>query len=213
MTHIPSNSILQQKVMTQYYSYQSKIYDATRWSFLFGRKQVLKQLKKHLPQAQNMLEIGCGTGTNLQELIQMYPDSHIWGIEGAKDMYKIAQKKLNSKRFKAHLIKTAYIKEHGLALPMMDVIVFSYVLTMINPYYKEVIEQAYKDLAPGGRIVVVDFHLTTSDTFRKWMEVNHVVMKGQLLPILQSLFETEFLQIEHAYGELWHYFMFIGKKK
>lgn len=213
MTHIPSNAVLQQEVMNKYYSYQSKIYDATRWSFLFGRRKVLKELKKRLPQAQNIIEIGCGTGINLQELIKIYPNTHIWGIEGTNDMYKIAQKRLNSKGLKANLIKTAYKKDHDLALPMMDAVIFSYVLTMINPYYKEVIEQAYQDLAPGGRIVIVDFHFTNSKSFGKWMEVNHVVMQGQLLPILQNLFETEYLEIKPAYQGLWSYFKFIGIKK
>ncbi len=213
MTHIPSNAVLQQEVMNKYYSYQSKIYDATRWSFLFGRRKVLKELKKRLPQAQNIIEIGCGTGINLQELIKIYPNTHIWGIEGANDMYKIAQKRLNSKGLKANLIKTAYKQGHDLALPMMDAVIFSYVLTMINPYYKEVIEQAYQDLAPGGRIVIVDFHFTNSKNFGKWMEVNHVVMQGQLLPILQNLFETEYLEIKPAYQGLWSYFKFIGIKK
>ena len=213
MTQIPNTFALQQHTMNQYYMYQSKIYDATRWSFLFGRKQVLKQLKKRLPKASNILEVGCGTGANLQELIYMYPDAHIWGIECAKDMYKIAQKKLNEKRFRAHLIPRAYTKQHDLDFPPMDAIIFSYVLTMVNPYYKELIEQALVDLKPGGRIVVVDFHLTASDIFRKWMETNHVAIQGHLLPILQHLFEAEYTAVEPVYGELWHYFMFIGKKK
>jgi S-adenosylmethionine-diacylgycerolhomoserine-N-methlytransferase len=213
MTHIPNNPVAQQAAMNQYYAYQSKIYDATRWSFLFGRQKVLKLLKKKMPDAQNILEIGCGTGINLKELSRLYLKTKLWGIEGAADMYKIAQKRLGGAKPLANLIHRPYQKNHNLALPPVDAIIFSYVLTMINPHYEEIILQALQDLPQGGRIVVVDFHTSHSEKFCKWMEMNHVVMQMQLVPILVDHFQVEHLEIPTAYNGLWKYFMFIGTKK
>lgn len=212
MTHIPTNAATQQVVMNQYYTYQSKIYDATRWSFLFGRKRILTLLKKKMPNAENILEIGCGTGVNLKELSHLYPKAQLFGIEGANEMYEIAQKKFQNNK-NIRLIHRPYQINHNLALPQPDAIVFSYVLTMINPHYEAIILQAYQDLPKNGRIVVVDFHSSDSQSFCKWMEKNHVVMQMQLVPILVDNFEVEHLEIQTAYKGLWKYFMFIGKKR
>jgi len=212
MTHIPTNAATQQVVMNQYYAYQSKIYDATRWSFLFGRKRLLNLLKKKMANAENILEIGCGTGVNLKELSQLYPKTQLFGLEGANNMYEIAKKKLrNAQNIK--LIHQPYQINHNLALPQPNAIVFSYVLTMINPHYEAIILQAYQDLPKDGRIAVVDFHSSESKGFCKWMETNHVAIQKQLVPILVDNFEVEHLEFQTAYKGLWKYFMFIGRKR
>src|SRR5262245_5775143 len=48
--------------MSRYYAWHSRIYDATRWAFLFGRDAILDDLG--LEAGQTVVEIGCGTGRN-----------------------------------------------------------------------------------------------------------------------------------------------------
>ena len=55
--------------LQRYYHFQSVIYDLTRWSFLFGRRRLVQQLITS-PPPHRILEIACGTGTNLRWLAQ-----------------------------------------------------------------------------------------------------------------------------------------------
>ena len=82
----------------------------------------------------------------------------------------------------------------------------------MKPVWKEVIQCAARDLAVGGRIAVVDFHDTMVGPFRRWMGVNHVKMEGHLLPELKNCFAPVLDEKHFAYGGLWRYMLFIGKK-
>ena len=44
-----------------YYALHSKIYDATRWSFLFGRERILQHVAA-IDHPKRILEVGCGWG-------------------------------------------------------------------------------------------------------------------------------------------------------
>ena len=94
-----------------------------------------------------------------------------------------------------------------------DIVLFSYCLTMINPGWEEAIQRAISDLPAGGRIAVVDFHGSQLRWFRKWMRFNHVSMEEQILPVLLENFETQRVEILKAYGGLWSFFLYVGKKK
>jgi len=45
------------------------------------------------------------------------------------------------------------------------------------------------------------------------MGVNHVRMNGQLRPLLQAGFEPLINRVEAAYGGVWQYLTFVGRKK
>jgi S-adenosylmethionine-diacylgycerolhomoserine-N-methlytransferase len=44
------------------------------------------------------------------------------------------------------------------------------------------------------------------------MALNHVRLEGHLLPELQSHFTTTRREIRPAYGGIWYYVLFVGKK-
>ncbi len=94
-----------------------------------------------------------------------------------------------------------------------DYILFSYALSMFNPGFERAIVTAERDLADGGHIAVVDFHDTRLPLFERWMGVNHVRMNGQLRPLLRERFEPRVDRLHKAYGGVWRYLMFVGRKR
>jgi len=205
-----NKDIAQNNSMRKYYKFQSKIYDATRWSFLFGRKKLLKIILKENPQ--HILEIGCGTGHNLSRLQSAFPQTQITGIDVSTDMISIAKKKFKDNP-KINLLEQAYGNGSIIFDTAPDIIIFSYTLTMINPQWSAILDQAQNDLASGGKLMIVDFHSSKYSFFRKWMARNHVRMEGHMDETLEATFETTFLQIKKAYLGLWNYFLFIAEKK
>lgn len=204
--HSPNSDILQ-----RYYAFQSTIYDGTRWSFLFGRRRILDLIAK-TTQPQYILEIGCGTGFNLKRLSKRFPEAKIAGMDVSTDMLGIAQKKLR-KYPNVQLVHGVYGEDpHPFGEQAPDVILFSYVLSMVSHEYANLILRAYRDLKPEGHIAVVDFYRTDRAWFKRHMSKHHVRMEGQLSTPLKIHFESRVEECQSAYGGIWQYFSFIGKK-
>ena len=195
-----------------YYRFQSKIYDWTRWSFLFGRRTIVKALPFRQEDRFHLLEIGCGTGSNLAMAAKLYPAAQLTGMDVSADMLRIAQGRLKDER-KINLLEQPYRKTYYTWTGKLDAVLFSYSLTMINPQWKELLEQALTDLRPGGVIAVVDFHFSRHQWFRRHMSNHHVRMEKHLIPELADLFKVEISQVRSAYLGVWEYMLFVGRKK
>lgn len=200
----------QQNTIQTYYQLQSKIYDRTRWSFLFGRRKVITELPFAGEDAFHLLEVGCGTGYNLANLARRFPHARLTGLDLSEDMLGIARRNLRSFSGRIDLRLEPY--GTGTDFGAVDAILFSYSLTMINPQWRELLAQARADLRPGGVIAVADFHDSRFSWFKAHMGNHHVRMDGHLLPVLQSEFQPLTAVVRPAYGGIWHYFRFVGRK-
>lgn len=193
----------------RYYRWQSVIYDATRWSFLFGRSVVIDRVAR-TAQPQRILEVGCGTGRNLAELARRFPKAHLTGLDVSSDMLALTEKKMAMESERVTLVKRRYdgpVCEGG-----FDLVLCSYALSMFNPGWEEAVESARADLAPGGLFALVDFHDSRFAWFKRWMGVNHVRMEGHLLPRLESRLETLVGERRSAYGGVWDWVIYVGRK-
>lgn len=205
-----ANADQQNKALRNYYKLHSRIYDATRWSFLFGRNTIVDRLAAHT-DPKRILEVGCGTGKNLALLAKRFPKAQITGVDVSSDMLSVARRKL------AHLGKRITLLHQPYPLPQsdrqkFDAILFAYALSMFNPGWDTAISAAIEDLNGGGTLAVVDFHSTAFSAFRRWMGVNHVRMEGHLLPVLEQRTADPSYEIRRAYGGLWEYVLFSGRK-
>lgn len=197
--------------LERYYQFHSHIYDATRWSFLFGHKLLIREISNNICPGR-ILEIGCGTGKNLVSLARRFPSAEITGIDLSKDMLERAAGKFSSRADRPMLVHGNYAQPMD-SMPSYDLIVFSYTLSMINPGFQQALENARCDLTPGGIIAVADFNNSPAVWFKSWMKVNHVRMNGHLLPELNRLFKPVRETVMKAYGGIWQYFIFLGAQK
>jgi len=197
--------------LRRYYRFHARIYDATRWAFLFGRTALVDAISRHAPAPRNILEVGCGTGRNLQVLGRCFPMAQLHGVDVSSAMLAAAGRRLGAAGPRVSLTEAAY--DRPLAEPHrpFDVVLFSYCLSMINPGWQEVLRTARADLAPGGLLAVVDFHHSPSAGFRRWMGLNHVRMEGQLLPVMEREFTPVERRMTPVYGGLWSYFAYLGR--
>lgn len=197
--------------LDRYYRFHAHIYDATRWAFLFGRRQLIREAASRV-RARRILEVGCGTGANLVELARAYPAASITGVDLSSGMLAKARKKLAGYGPRIQLLHRPYSEPLSKPAEGFDLIVFSYCLSMINPGFEDVLRTAQRDLAPSGVIAVVDFHATPSGLFRRWMQLNHVRFDGQILRELDGCFlQIEPCQVRHAYGGWWQYLLCLAR--
>ena len=67
--------------LTDSYRWHARIYDLTRWVFLFGRREIIRQAACRMTRPARILEIGCGTGRNLVELAERFPAASVTGLD------------------------------------------------------------------------------------------------------------------------------------
>lgn len=204
------NSVDTAKKLAAYYRFHAHIYNATRWFFLFGRRQLIEDLAK-LESPKRILEVGCGTGKNLVLLRRVFPAAKIVGIDLSEAMLGVARRKVGPDTDQIRLVQGVYPAE-SLKNEKFDMVVFSYALSMINPGWENAIAAAYDNLVPGGLMVVVDFHESPWNFFRCWMGLNHVRLSGHLLPELRARFQPKQMEICWAYLRFWTWFRFVGQK-
>lgn len=202
----------QRKKMATYYRFQSKIYDMTRWSFLFGREKVIEKIPS-LKFGDKLLEIGCGTGHNLGNLSERFPENEVIGLDISPSMLKKAKKKYQDNKKIKVLGENFLTPKPSSTFGKVDLVLFSYSLSMINPQWPEFIAKANQMLNKEGYIAIVDFENTKSSWFKKHMLNNHVRMDTHLKENLQQTFETVSYESYSAYNGLWNYYIFIGKKE
>lgn len=195
-----------------YYRFHSVIYDLTRWTFLFGRRRIITKYLDENSKMDRILEVGCGTGINLQYLQKKYPDAELTGVDISEDMLRKARKK--NRRFKkpAHLMGT-YYQEELFPGRHFNLVLFSYSLSMMNPGWYESLQYAHQHITQGGLIAVVDFMRTDHPAFKKWMGINHVRMDDHLLPVLNQFFKPIHCDAKKAYGGWWEYLIYVGRKE
>ena len=203
------------QALKRYYRLHAKVYDATRWSFLFGREKIIELASKN-SQPKSILEVGCGTGRNLSALAKAFPEANITGVDLSSDMLEIADKKLQHDKDRINLLEKKYdqpLKDSDGNNEEYDLILFSYALSMFNPGWDVAIKAAKEQLSEKGIIAVVDFQKSRFESYRNWMQVNHVRMEDHLLPELEKQFKPIINKSCKAYLGVWEYLLFIANKK
>ncbi|MFN0036963.1 MAG: class I SAM-dependent methyltransferase [Saprospiraceae bacterium] len=208
----PDAANAQVRTIRSYYQIHAGLYEATRWTFLFGRKRIIRALKLPLSSGKTILEVGCGTGHNLAALANGYPNIHLIGVDISPEMLRVASQKLKRHSRRVLFLEQPYAPGDWKLPAKPDAVLFSYCLTMINPGWESALQRASDDLGEGGMIAVVDFHGSPFGFFRRWMGYNHVRMDKHLLPALEARFTTVHTEVRQAYGGLWSYVLFVGRK-
>jgi demethylmenaquinone methyltransferase/2-methoxy-6-polyprenyl-1,4-benzoquinol methylase len=75
--------------MANYYQAQARIYDSTRWIFLYGRERLVQLLD--IRPGERVVEIGCGTGSNFALIQQrLQGTGEIIGVDCSPPMLREA---------------------------------------------------------------------------------------------------------------------------
>lgn len=181
--------------MDRMYRHQRYFYDLTRKYYLLGRDKLLA--KMDVQPGENVLEIGCGTARNLAILAKRYPNTNFFGLDASAAMLETAAETIARSRIDNITLKTAladkfsYDETFGLK-SSFNIVFFSYSISMIPPW-RESIENAFRNLKPGGTLYMVDFYdqRDLPRFFQKmlqaWLRQFHVQFWDDLLPFLKKL--------------------------
>lgn len=116
-------------------------------------QELAEQITMHLPAQQNstIVDIGCGPGLLIKELLEKMPDCTLIGIEPNKHMLELAQTLLNDLDATRYKLLKKTVQHTSLTRQSIDVVV-----SRFSAYAWEKPEQGfteiYRILKPGGII-------------------------------------------------------------
>ena len=138
--------------LNRYYGKTRLVYDTTRKPYLLGRDRALDALLS--TPWTSLVEVGFGTGRNLEWLRSRRSNARYGGIDACDAMVEHARARCPWASLAHGFAEDADIGSvHGLA---PDRILFSYALSMI-PEPDRALDRALAALTPGGSVVAVDF--------------------------------------------------------
>lgn len=200
-----------------YYRLHAPLYDWTRPLFLFGRRRLLRELvgrwrAMQPARAPRVLEIGCGTGSNLAWLRGQLPRAQCVGIDLAPAMLDRARQRLG-----ADVLLLKHPLGQGSPVPAalsegFDLVVLSYVLSMTGDAREAVIAEACRLLRPGGLLGAVDFWSTPWPAFASWMARNHVRFDPAPAEALTAHLRPQLEDVRRAFGGVWRYGLWVGRR-
>lgn len=207
-----------------FYAPQAERYDAFRARLLHGRADLIAALE--IPAGARVVELGCGTGSNLEVLGQARPLETLACVQ----LVDLCPALLAVARQRANGFANVEVIEADATnwrpTQPVDRVYLSYALTMM-PDWRAVLVNAYTMLAPGGRLGVVDFHLPAGGSrggnslgnhfWQRWFAHDGVHLTDQHLRALQSLFIEPLVQerrapVPYLPGLRAPYYLFVGVK-
>lgn len=135
------------------YAYLAEIFPAK--FFPAGKENAEGQQDGCFFQEKGMkvLDLGCGTGLELDELLKKYPDIEVTGVDLSKDMLA----KLQEKHPQVKVVCGDYFKA-DLGEAVYDAVITFESLHHFKPEKKQgLFEKIYRALKPGGVFLEVDY--------------------------------------------------------
>jgi ubiquinone/menaquinone biosynthesis C-methylase UbiE len=120
------------------------------------RARAVRRLN-HKP-GDRVLEIGCGTGPNLKHLhAAVGSTGHVYGVDLSEGMLSMAQDRCRNAGWRNVTLVREEATKYVPPEPV-DGVLFSLSFNTM-PHHKEVLRHAWRQLKPGGRLVVMDAKL------------------------------------------------------
>lgn len=191
--------------LNSFYAGQAGDYDDFRKRLLCGREELVDALD--VPDGGTWIEMGGGTGAMVQRLAEsenpkLPKIGRVEIVDLCESLLEVARQQIRNQQWdNVHAVladATTYSPPQ-----LVDVVVFSYSLTMIPDWFAA-IENAVRMLKPGGLLGVVDFYvarkfpenglsrhgLITRLGWPAWFGFDNVYPSPDHLPMLRRSLET-----------------------
>lgn len=220
--------------MESFYSGQAEGYDDFRKRLLQGREFVYETLGKESQSNEGKIwvDFGGGTGANLEFIgPSMKSLSKVYVVDLASSLLQIVEKRCQRNQWENVVPVTADATTWTPSEGSVDVVTFSYSLTMIPDWFAA-IDNALRILKPGGKIGVIDFYVSrkyvadgltrhpwsTRNFWPVWFANDNVFPNADHIPYLKHRFSVDLLKEYRArvpYLPFLRtpYYQFIGTKR
>ncbi len=200
----------------QRYNRIAKIFILFEWLFALPpgiREKAVARLE--LEPGAIVLEVGCGTGRNLSLLSQaLGTEGQVFGVDLSEGMLAEAQRLCTREKWKNVTLIRGDAMQYT-APKLVDGVLFSLSYNTM-PHHKEVLNHAWKQLRPGGYLVILDAKLPPGIRGRLLLPYSVWIMRLTVLgdPFVHSWEELRELASDFEMEEflLGSYYICRGRK-
>ncbi|MCC9643274.1 methyltransferase domain-containing protein [Rhodopirellula sp. JC740] len=215
--------------LESFYEGQASHYDSFRARLLHGRSELISWID--FPDQGVWVDFGAGTGHNLFSAEQESKKlSQVHLVDLSPSLLKVAASRIADRHLSNVTLHHADATKFQMPENSVDVVTFSYSLTMIPDWFESLLI-ANRILKPGGLIAVTDFHVSrkhagTENRQHGWLRRNfwtlwfasdNVFLSGDHLAMLNRRFDT--VRCEERLGSVPYmplmkapYYLFLGRK-
>ncbi len=216
--------------LESFYRGQAEDYDAFRARLLHGRSELFSRLA--FPSNAVWVDLGAGTGENLLFTgNQLRNLREIVLVDLSQSLLNVARQRIEQLGLEQARCLLADATELAFEPESVDVVTFSYSLTMIPDWF-QAIEMAYRMLKPGGILAATDFYVSrkyAGEMHRQhgwlrrtfwslWFASDNVFLSGDHPAMLHRKFNVD--QFDERLGKVPYiplarapYYIFIGHKE
>jgi len=216
--------------MENFYAGQADAYDDFRKRLLQGRQEMYEAIE--LTDESVWVDMGGGTGSNLQYVgDRIGKPKKIYIVDLAASLLKVAQRRIDDHGWSNVETVEADAATYRPPESPVDVVTFSYSLTMIPDWFAA-IQNALAMLKPGGQIGVADFYVSrkhasqpmrrhrffTRNFWRTWFDADNVFPSPDHIPYLHHFFEP--VRFNESRSKVPYlpllrtpYYTFVGRKR
>ena len=175
--------------MEDFFTSQAPAYDEYMLDNVEGFSQGCAQLAKHVPEgAQTLLDLGCGTGLELEKVFERYPHIKVTGMDITQAMLDKLAEKYSDKQIT--LICASYI-DYDFGSEQYDCIISLETMHHWPQAQKRVLyANLLRALKPGGRYVEGDYMVDTQE------EEDRLLAERKKLRDAQNIPEGEFYHFD-----------------
>jgi S-adenosylmethionine-diacylgycerolhomoserine-N-methlytransferase len=215
--------------LESFYGPQAASYDRFREKLLQGRQELYGSIP--CEAGASWLDLGGGTGGNLEFIgARLSELRRVYVVDLSESLLAIARRRIVERGWQNVEIVRADATQFEPPTGPVDVVTFSYSLTMIPDWFAA-IDRAWELLKPGGHIGVVDFFISRRHAgagaeqhgwlarhfWPAWFGRDNVHLSPDHLPYLQRRFKTDVLDerlapVPYLPGLRVPYYRFIGAK-
>jgi S-adenosylmethionine-diacylgycerolhomoserine-N-methlytransferase len=212
-----------------FYAGQAADYDRFRRRLLPGRDELYQKIP--LPPGGTWVDLGGGTAANLECMTdKLSAAERVYVVDLSPSLLEIARQRIRSHGWN-NVFTVAADATWFRPPDKVDVVTFSYSLTMIPDWFAAV-DNACAMLKPGGTIGVVDFYVSRKHAaegmvqhgaaarlfWPAWFGCDNVFLSPDHVPLLQRRFETLSLTesrapVPYLPGLRVPYYAFVGRKR
>jgi len=186
------------------YNRLASIYIFFEWLFWLPRGIRPRAVARlNLKSGDRVLEVGCGTGRNLPFLTQAVgPDGHVYGIDISDGMLVKASEACDKNGWTNVTLIRADAADYELPEPV-DGAIFSLSYAVMRDR-KQALRNAWRQLKPGGRMVMLDAKVLSGFLGRKTHGLLSLILRLTVLgnPDVEALKDVRELAVQVEVEEL-----------
>ncbi len=167
--------------MDEFFAARAEGYDEHMLTEVEGCKEGYEKMAELIPEvAESLLDLGCGTGLELERIFERFPEMSVLGIDMTEEMLKLCRKKFAGRRLS--LICGDYFQTDFGAERFDAAVSFQTMHHFGKEMKKGLYRRVWESLKSGGAYIECDYMVESQAEEERWFAENERLRRELNIP-------------------------------